>query len=48
MAKAQKPTKERPKKYDDKLAVKGSFMDVIKASVKDAENKGKDKAKKPE
>jgi len=30
MAKAKKP---RAKKYDEKLAVKGSFEDVIKLSV---------------
>lgn len=39
MAKADKPKKPRAKKYDEKLAVKGSFLDIIKASVKDAENK---------
>lgn len=38
MAKANKPKKSRAKKYDEKLAVKGSFLDVIKTSVKDAEN----------
>ena len=31
-------TKE-PKKYNEKLKVKGSFLDIIKASVKDAKIK---------
>jgi hypothetical protein len=47
MAKAvkkAKPKKERPAKYDEKLAVKGSFLDIVKASVKHAENNS---AKKP-
>ncbi len=29
--------KERPKKYEEKLAVKGSFMDIMKAATKHAE-----------
>ena len=33
------PKKPRAKKYDGKLAVKGSFLDIIKASVKDADKK---------
>jgi hypothetical protein len=32
-------------KYNDKLAVKGSFLDIIKASVKDASDKTADKKK---
>ena len=36
---ADKPKKERPKKYDEKLAVKGTFLDVIKTSVKQVEAK---------
>jgi hypothetical protein len=43
MAKAAKPKKPRSDKYDKPLAVKGSFLDIIKASVKDAENKTADK-----
>lgn len=51
MAKASKkkqPAKKAAKKpirgnYDDKLSVNGSFMDIIKASVKDASNKSADK-----
>ena len=43
MAKEEvKPKKEAKKnrgKYDEKLAVKGSFMDIIKSAVKDADNK---------
>jgi hypothetical protein len=46
MAKAAKK-KEEPKKrgkYNEKLQVKGSFMDIITASVKHAEkNSGKKK-----
>jgi hypothetical protein len=42
MAKASKKKKTLPKKergsYNNKLSVKGSFMDIIKASVKDATN----------
>ncbi|MBF9252163.1 hypothetical protein I2I11_02545 [Pontibacter sp. 172403-2] len=38
-------SKERPKKYDEKLKVKGSFLDIMKASVKDADKKS---AKKKE
>jgi hypothetical protein len=37
--KDNKPKKARKNKYDEKLAVKGSFMDLVKASVKDADNK---------
>ena len=35
---AKPPAKKRAK-YDDKLAVYGSFLDIMKASVKDANNK---------
>lgn len=31
-----KPTKERASKYDQKLSVKGSFLDVIKAAAANA------------
>ena len=41
MAKAKK---QRAPKYDPKLAIKGSFADVIKVSVTKAD-KPKDKAK---
>ena len=36
----EKP-KKKPisEKYDDKLAVSGSFLDIIKASAKHADNK---------
>jgi hypothetical protein len=47
MAKAvkkAKPKKDRGGKYDEKMAVKGSFLDIVKASVKHAENNS---AKKP-
>lgn len=39
MAKASKPKKERAKKYEDKLAVKGSFADVFKVVKKNKEEK---------
>jgi len=40
MAKAKKPIKsKRAKKYDEKLAVSGSFLDVVKAAAKNADNK---------
>lgn len=36
----KKPQTENPRgKYEEKLAVKGSFLDIIKASVKDANSK---------
>lgn len=41
MAKAtpkKKSTKKARGEYDKPLAVKGSFMDIMKASVKDADN----------
>ena len=33
--------KLRPNKYEDKLAVKGSFLDIMKAAAKNANNKKK-------
>lgn len=41
MAKQDKPKKQRPENYDPKLKVKGSFLDVMKAAVKDAKSKDK-------
>ena len=35
--------KPRTKKYEEPLVVNGSFMDVIKASVKDAKSRDKKK-----
>jgi hypothetical protein len=36
----KKPQTENTRgKYNDKLAVKGSFLDIIQASVKDANSK---------
>ena len=49
MAKAEKKgiaKKERAKKYDEKLVVKGSFMDIINAAVKHTKN-NTPKKKKP-
>ncbi len=50
MNKSEKTTKNSQTentrgKYNDKLAVKGSFLDIIKASVKYANNKTADKKK---
>lgn len=54
MAKAKKTKKTRSDKYDPKLAIKGSFEDVIKVSVgkppatppaEKKEEKSKDKKK---
>ena len=42
MAKGKKDKakkKTRPEKYEDKLAVSGSFLDVMKAAAKDADKK---------
>lgn len=37
-------TKKKPRgKYDDKLKVKGSFLDLMKAAAKDANAKTKNK-----
>ncbi len=41
-----KPKKERASKYDEKLAINGSFLDVIKASVKHADKNDKKKPSK--
>lgn len=42
----KKPQTENTRgKYNEKLKVKGSFFDIIKASVKDANNKKADKKK---
>jgi hypothetical protein len=32
------PKKKRATTYDNKLEIKGSFLDIIKASVKHADN----------
>ncbi len=49
-----KPTDKKPQtensrgKYDEKLKVKGSFLDIIQASVKNANDKTREKKKKKE
>jgi hypothetical protein len=45
MAKATKPNKEIKKRgeYEQPLKVNGSFMDIMKAAVKDAKSKDKKK-----
>jgi len=37
--KKEKPKKERATNYNEKLAVNGSFLDIMKAAVKDADKK---------
>jgi hypothetical protein len=45
MAKAKKKIKpKRAEKYDDKLAVNGTFLDIMKASAKDANKKSAKKS----
>jgi hypothetical protein len=45
MAKTKKKVKSnRAKKYDDKLAVNCSFLDIMKASAKDANKKSAKKS----
>jgi hypothetical protein len=39
--KKEKPKKERPEKYEAKVAVKGSFLDVFKVVKKNKEDKKK-------
>src|ERR1041384_2723228 len=39
MAKASKPKKTRQKKNDPPLAVKGTFLELMQAAVKDADSK---------
>jgi hypothetical protein len=39
MAKTAKPKKARAKKYDEKLAVEGTFADVFKVVKKNKEDK---------
>lgn len=39
MAKPKKETKPRASKYDDKLAIKGTFKDVFKVVKKNKEDK---------
>lgn len=39
MAKAKKAAKERPKNYNEKLSIKGSFADVFKVIKKNKEEK---------
>ncbi len=39
MSKAAKPKKPRAKKYDEKVAVEGTFADVFKVVKKNKEDK---------
>ena len=41
--KQEKPKKERPVNYNEKLTVNGSFMDVMRAAAKDASKKNAQK-----
>ena len=47
MAKASKPKEDKKKrgKYDEKLVINGSFMEIIKAAVKNADENSKSKKK---
>lgn len=47
MAKASKPKEDIKKrgKYDEKLVVNGSFMEIMKAAVKNADQNSKGKKK---
>lgn len=42
----KKPKKERQPNYEKKLIVRGSFLDLVKLSVKDEKKKEKDKEDK--
>lgn len=42
----KKTKKERQPKYEPKLKVKGTFLDLVKLSVKDEKKKEKDKEDK--
>ncbi len=46
MSKASKPKKKRASKYDEKLAINGSFEDVIKISTDYTPPKKKKKEKR--
>ncbi len=37
-AKREKPIGKRAEKYNERLEVNGSFMDIMKAAVKNADN----------
>lgn len=39
------PDKKKRGKYEEKLAVTGSFMDIMKAAVKNADSKTPEKKK---
>lgn len=45
--KSPKPEKQRGE-YDEKLKVKGSFLDIMKAAMKEADEKPQKKKKKKE
>lgn len=48
MSKEKKPTdKKKRGEYDEKLQVNGSFMDIMKAAVKNADANSKAKKTKP-
>jgi hypothetical protein len=38
-SKSKKKTTKRASNYDEKLTVNGSFLDIVKAAGKDANNK---------
>lgn len=42
---AKKPAKKRASKYEPKVTFSGTFQDLVKVSVKDAEKRLKNKGK---
>jgi hypothetical protein len=42
----KKPKKERQPKYEPKLKVKGTFLDLVKLSIKDEKKKEKKRTKR--
>ena len=46
MAKAKKTKPKRPKEYNDKLAISGSFLEIMQAAAKNANDKSAPKGKK--
>lgn len=46
MAKAKKTKPKRPKEYSDKVAINGSFLDIMQAAAKNANDKSVQQVKK--
>lgn len=45
MAKEKKPNEPQPKQYNEKLSIKGSFLDVFKVVKKDKERRATEEKK---